>query len=577
MLPETHHDRRLGAVWRPLSRDEEGVALVLAILTMLVLTISLTTVIFVTASGARDAQRVNAGQKAYALAESGVNNALAVLNANYPDTTYGYPGPRCLLNPQTPPASFPGTEPGLPACAASAPFMSTPDPSRPNETVTWWGRLRRVTGMGIAWVVNSTGSVPNPTGPGAAQVTRTVQAKIPVIIGPDQSVPPGVLNWLYSTTDATALNSVELHSPFYTRGNLLVGNGVEVHAPLYVTCVKPPLPVPTITTPCPSTAGNVRMENTGEVFQGATVAIGGRLTQTSPQNTVGRNPASQRIAEAHIVNGCETSTRAYNKPCLWDEHDVYVTGNAGNNVMPPDPVPNPPVIDWPFWYQFGSPGPTWGCDSGTTPMLDTGDGLLNNSVPTIFNVTPSTSYSCKTLSGELTWDAPSKTLTVHGTIYIDGSVEVEKTWGGQDAALYRGQGTIYMSGSFALKNTALCAVIAGNGKECDVSGGAWDPNLAALIFVAKSKGTDPGVQAASGNNSAEVKSSQFQGVISGEYDIVSETTSVVQGPIISFQGGLNISQTSGASFPDIHFAPSGAPGNPPPPSELLAPREFGGG
>jgi len=577
MRPQTPNRRRVLATWRRLHHDEEGIALVLAILTMLVLTISLTTVIFVTASGARDAQRVNAGQKAYALAESGVNNALAVLNANYPDTTYGYPGPRCLLNPQTPPAGFPGTEPSLPGCAASTPFTSTPDSSRPNETVTWWGRLRRVTGMGIVWVVNATGSVPNPIGPGASPVTRTVRAKIPVIIGPAEDVPPGVLNWLYSPADATALNSVKLYSPFYTRGNLLVGNGVEVHAPLYVTCVKPPLPVPTVTSPCPSTAGNVLMQNTGEVFRGATVAIGGRLTQTSPQNTVGRNPTSQRITEAHIVNGCETSKRPYNKPCLWDQHDVYVEGNAGNPFMPSDPVPNPPVIDWPFWYQFGSPGPTWGCDSGTTPMLDTGDGLLNNSVTTVFNVTPSASYSCKTLSGELTWDAPSKTLTVHGTIYIDGSVKVEKTWGGQEAALYRGQGTIYMSGSFALKNTALCAVIAGNGKDCDVSSGAWDPNLAALIFVAKSKGTDPGVQAASGNNSAEVKSSQFQGVISGEYDIVSETTSVVQGPIISFQGGLNISQTSGASFPDIHFAPSGAPGNPPPPSVLLAPREFGGG
>ena len=290
MLPETQPDRRLSAAWRRLLRDEEGIALVLAMLTMLVLTISLTGVVFLTAAGARDAHRTNAGQKAYALAESGVNNALAVLNANYPDTTYGYPGPRCLLNPQTPPANFPGAEPGLPACAASAPFMSTPDSSRPNETATWWGRLRRVTGMGIVWVVNSTGSVPNPTGPGAAPVTRTVQAKIPVIIGPAEDVPPGVLNWLYSTTDATALNSVQLHSPFYTRGNLLVGNGVEVRAPLYVTCVKPPLPVPTITSPCPSTAGNVRMENTGEIFQGATVAIGGRLTRRRPRTRSERTP-----------------------------------------------------------------------------------------------------------------------------------------------------------------------------------------------------------------------------------------------------------------------------------------------
>jgi hypothetical protein len=577
MAPRTLDGRRVVSAWRRLRREEEGIALVLVIVSMLVLTLTLTAVLFMTAAGARDSQRSNAGQKAYALAEAGVNNALAVLNANYPNTTNPYPGPNCLLNPQTPPADFPGTDLALPACVTPAPdpFESTPDPSRPNEKVKWWGLIRSVSGMGPTWIIQATGSVANPTGPGAAPVTRTIRAKVPVIIGPTQDVPPGVLNWLYSPTDATALQSVKLHSPFYTRGNLLLGNGVEVHAPLYVTCVKPPLPVPTIATPCPSTAGNVVMENTGEVFQGATVAIGGRLTQTSPQNTVGTN--SNRVSEAHIVNGCETSTLAYANPCLWDQHDVYVTGNAGNVIMPPDPVPNPPAIDWPFWYQFGSPGPTWGCDSGTTPMLDTNDGLLNNSVPSIINVTPNASYSCKTLAGELTWDFPSKTLTVKGTIYIDGSVKVEQTWGGQEAAAYNGQGTIYMSGSFLMKTVKLCAVRASDGNDCNFASNVWDPNQDALIFVAKSRGIDPGTQAATGNNSVEVKGSSFQGVIAGEYDILSETFSVIQGPVISFQGGLHLSQTSGASFPDIHFAPSGAPGNPPPPSVLLAPREFGGG
>ncbi len=51
---------------------------------MLVLTIALTTVITFTASGARDSKRVNAGQKATALAEAGLSNALAVLNQSYP-------------------------------------------------------------------------------------------------------------------------------------------------------------------------------------------------------------------------------------------------------------------------------------------------------------------------------------------------------------------------------------------------------------------------------------------------------------------------------------------------------------
>jgi hypothetical protein len=555
-------------------RDERGIALVMAIGIMFVLTITVSSVMVYTAASAGHANNSNAGQKAYALAEAGVNDAMAVLNANYPDTTNPYPGNWCLLRAQTPPANFPGTDLALPACAATPPFTSTPDAARPNETATWWGRIRRVVPhLGIVWVIRSTGSVPNPTGPGAAPVTRTITIKVPIVIPPAQDTPPGVLNWLYSTTSATALNSVEINSPFYVRANLLVGNGVTIKAPLYVTCVKPPNPVPTTTTPCPSAAGNVLMENTGRIDKPATVAIGGRLTQTSPQNTVGTN-GSGSLSEAHIVNGCQTKTQAYNVTCgTFAPYDVFAA--AANRIMPPDPVPNPPVIDWPFWYQFGAPGPTWGCDVGTTPMLDTGDGVLNNSVPGVFNLLGSTSYSCKNLAGELTWDAPNRKLKVRGTMYIDGSVTAEKSWGGQEPATYEGQGTIYMSGSFLLKNTKLCAVVSGN--NCDVSTNAWDPNKNALIIVAKSKGSDPGSQAASGNNSVEVKSSQFQGVLSGEHDIVSETTSVVQGPLITTDGAIYLSQTSGASFPDIHFPPSGAPGNPPPPSILLEPREFEGG
>src|SRR6478672_8708671 len=68
----------------------------LALVTMLVLTITLSTVMFMTAAAARDAHRSNAGQKASALAESGLNNSLAVLNANYPGITI-YPGNGNLL------------------------------------------------------------------------------------------------------------------------------------------------------------------------------------------------------------------------------------------------------------------------------------------------------------------------------------------------------------------------------------------------------------------------------------------------------------------------------------------------
>ena len=133
MRPGNLDGRRVVAAWRRLLREEEGVALVLAIVSMLVLTITLTAVIFMTAAGARDAQRTNAGQRAYSLAESGVNNALAVLEANYPGTV-GYPGDNTLLT--TCPASLPTV----------CPFTST----YPTGTVTWSGTLDN-SPAGLGW------------------------------------------------------------------------------------------------------------------------------------------------------------------------------------------------------------------------------------------------------------------------------------------------------------------------------------------------------------------------------------------------------------------------------------------
>src|SRR3954469_11758732 len=63
--------------------DEAGIALIMALGIMLVLTIVLSTTIYLASSSGRHATSANAGQKAYALAETGVNNAVAVLRVAY--------------------------------------------------------------------------------------------------------------------------------------------------------------------------------------------------------------------------------------------------------------------------------------------------------------------------------------------------------------------------------------------------------------------------------------------------------------------------------------------------------------
>src|SRR3954453_20500847 len=82
--------------------DERGIALVMALGIMLVLTIALTTTIFLTGSSAQHASSSNAGQKAFGLAEAGVNNAISVLHTAYdvpsPPT---FPGDSTLLPTRT--------------------------------------------------------------------------------------------------------------------------------------------------------------------------------------------------------------------------------------------------------------------------------------------------------------------------------------------------------------------------------------------------------------------------------------------------------------------------------------------
>jgi hypothetical protein len=581
-------------------RDESGIALIMALGIMFVLTITLGTVIYMTSASARHANRSNAGQKAYSLAEAGVNNAIAVLNANYPDSTNPPPGNRCLLRPQPVPPSFPGAPLGTDeraACAALAgedpvtqykPYSSTPDPSRPRESVEWWGRVRWVDGMGATWIIVSKGSVPNPTGP-AANVVRQITAKVPIVSGTPDASDPGILNWVYSSTDTDIGQSVLMNSPLYVRGNLRAGNGSVIQAPLYVTCVTPPALKPTQLAPCDPGAGNVSLQQSATILAPATLAIGGKFSyDTGSSGTVGT--AVTPLSEAHIVNGCPAA------PCSWSSGTkVFASATNRDYVMPDDPVYPPPTVDWARWATYAAPGPMWACDAatkaGTTPNF--------TDATATFSLIQPNAYTCRAsigpqIIGELSWDptlgvtmdggSKSGRLTVNGTIYIPGNLDVAKL-SGDDTFQYVGKGTIYVGGTISIKSVNLCSTIAkynpgtgGNKWQCDTrpysstDSRAWDTKQNALVLVAKGSG---GVLSA--GNGIEVVSAEFQGVLAAEANVSVTTSSTVEGPMISIGGTVSLNQSTGAAFPEIRFPPASTPGKPPPPLVLLAPREFSGG
>jgi len=239
------------------------------------------------------------------------------------------------------------------------------------------------------------------------------------------------------------------------------------------------------------------------------------------------------------------------------------------------------------WYYNSSPGPTVSCDPAPNALLartfET-DTTMNQSVLTSFNLTPATSYKCKTLTGELSWNASGGSngdgqLTIDGTVFIDGSAYVQQI--SNRAFSYTGVGQIMLSGSFSMQSGYLCAVLTSNGRACDLtSTNGWDPKKAALAIVADGNGFagSPGNQAAvPAGFGAYVKNAQYQGILAATNSVDLNTGGEVQGPVMSVFGAVSASQSLNLTFPSLAFAPSSSPGQPPPPADLLAPRYFSGG
>ena len=545
--------------WRRLLHEEDGVALMLALVSMLVLTITLSTVMFMTAAGARDAHRSNAGQKASALAESGLNNALAVLNANYPGIV-AYPGNPNLLPSRT--------------------------TTYPTGTATWSGTMEAApttASWNDQWRITSVGTVANPTGPSASPVTRTTTAIVPIVIPETVAVNPSTssLNWVYAYNDVEFGQSVTVRSPVYANRNLRLENTSKIGE----------------TIPA-NASGPLRLNK---------VAVGGNLYLENPQNTVGHalspvGALGANLGEIYVQGICSKQSRTPPPACGWGAVDD-VWGNITGSAIPANFITVPSLTccspylgstghpelssdpsDMGFWYRNASIGPNSLCEtsSGAFPRFDlpTGtdgpDGSINQSATAgrpPFDLTGA-DYTCKTGQGELSYNASTKKLTINGSIFIDGSA----TSTANDAT-YVGQGALILSGTFSMDNQdKLCVKVSGGNCDTDAP---WDPNLSGMfIFAAGDFGTELSNDSGTAGNGIEIKKGQYQGGLFAANKIDATVTgTVVQGPMVSAYGDVATGQGGELSFPSISFPTSGSSGftGPLPLPRLLAPRNFGGG
>jgi hypothetical protein len=492
-------------------KDERGIALVMALGVLLVLSITLASIISYTSTNSRSSARERAGQQSLALAEAGVNNGLEVIY-NAEDPSDG--------------SLLPDGSPERPALVKSY----------EGGKVTWTGKITKVGDDAAGtwkWEIRSTGTVVNPTGPGAADVQRTLTANVFIRFQHEQNLDQPIWNWIYSAKTGGVCDMV-------------IDQSIALASPLWVV-------------------GNLCLRNTAKILSGPLV-VEGSATLDEPQNAIGSQ--SVPINQVYVGNGCRYKINPSYNPCAYNDPNNQTTTNIWRTApYPYDPAnpmrPNVPL--WDHWHLHASPGPFSPCSevSGTPPVFDLpdADGVRrrnNTMVPGVFHLTPATSYTCKTRRGELSWDPSTRVLKVRGTIFIDGSAKIENGL----VNSYDAFSVIHLSGTLLIKNSAMCAVTTSTKSACNAN--AWDPSTNMLVFAVDGQGG----QLAAGT-SIDVVSGHFQGALYGTYAVKASTTSTTQGPAIAQE--IVIGQSNNVSFPTLTIVPIAMPGEPVPPPILEDP------
>jgi hypothetical protein len=492
-------------------RGERGMVLPMALGIIVVLTIAVTSAIYYTTENQRSAGYSKGKQISMALAQAGLNNAMSVLNL---------------------PANNALKQVTLPACHDSqGNWKASSTWSRADLDggyTLWCGDLDLQNSW---WSVYSFGYVRSPNN--ASTIRQKISSRVVVTpVLTDQLNNPA-WNYMFvthtgSTCDETLSNNVSGASRLYVMGNLCLSQNVAVTAESLVT------------------AGNLVLQN------GASVGSSSSMS-TRTQTYVGGSCTygSGSSSTASPCTGNQDTRHIYSKmnPPTWA---VGVSGSI--------PVIAAPSADFAQWYTNSIPGPMQDCTTKSTspntpPQFDTltnGAYVRDNNNP-LQDLTPAHDYTCRVgpssaPDGELSWNNSTKTLTVHGTIYIDGSVMVNNN------ALnrYVGQGTIYLSGTFYL-NGKLCGGVSGT--NCDFN--SWDPNSTLLGIIAN--GLGPSGSVPTGDSIYIANGGQFQGALYATGNLEYGNNAFSDGPMIGSQIILANNVTTQAFAPVV--APAGMPGS----------------
>lgn len=462
---------RLRAMIRARLAGEDGIALVLTLIVMGVLTIGTAAVMTEVNSNEHHFGRDRQVNRALNIAEAGLNAGVDAAKA-------------------------------LPATATSLPGVSgTTDNGSWSYTAT---RAQDSSNPDLYyWTITSTGVSPD------GNVTRIVSRKVTQTVTHHSSSsnvhhdPSPAYQYGFFLGDPTS-DCVTIGTGNNFSGNLTISVSMYVAGSL---CWG---------------GSNVSMREPAGTGQTINLYVGRKFKVTgsnsSPVGTGQPSPAacgSGCIAQATVVGGC-VDTRGQSVVCSLRGDatkrsnqsgygsGIYAAAYSSTQITIP-----PPVIDT-AWYANARPGPATGCNDDPTHPADpaymstypsgytasTFKSALFDNNSTMSNP-PSLgsvdfldfgSFDCRyynssgDLIGRLKWQSGNPgTLTILGTVWIDGNL----SFAGQDNAVVHGRGTIYATGTISFSGQANICESPTSGNPCL---GNYDANQNLLVFVAYNNG-----------------------------------------------------------------------------------------
>ncbi len=469
-------------------RNEDGIALVMALGITVVLIIFVASMIAYTTSGQRGATLGSADLQARQYAEAGLNSAysLIVSSASISGTN---PTAANLLGCNGVAGAADTTAPSN--CASPSPKLicltkttCTAGTAGSAQVFGFFTGSNPATYNGTqypasTWLLVSTGFARNPSGNATTAKTTTSTVKITPL---DGGAVASVWNHIFMTAPLVPNvcqtnfngNNTMITSPLYVVGNLcLTGNGVSVQ----------------------------------EVVGGQAIdlMIGGKLVLSGPGSKVGAD-SSHPITSGVVVGGCTTvSVASSTSTCAPAGFNYWVTTL---DAFVPTAAPVATAADVAADYAAFDPGPMHTCQTGVVspgpPLADSafdfapaagGSGEPNLSGSTTsggsFELLPNASYSCISKNGssvgQLTWNNTTKQLTVNGAIFIDGNITISQSGTYTGTGVLESAGTITFNGN----STQFCATSPCNFNTWQGSSGnnsmltlvALKANTTSIIFT----------------------------------------------------------------------------------------------